>query len=170
MNAGHRPESFSIQLVCLAIWKEALRVCQTDSGSGGSANDADNQERSTASSRSLIEQEFASAFERAEFFSTYIDDDASAELPDAMELIYQTALALGRGGAVDEFMGSMTNAASAYEKGAALLNFLVVEATALPIKPPLLLSDGDRHRLRHYAKKLTAHQLQCIASAQKLTS
>lgn len=71
---------------------------------------------------------------------------------------------------VDEFMGSMTKAASAYEKGAALLYFLVVEATALPIQPPLLLSNGDKHRLRRYADRLTAHQHQCIANAQKLTS
>lgn len=78
MNAGHRPESFSIQLVCLAIWKEALRVCQTwadtDPGYGGSANSGNSQERSIASSRSFIEQEFALAVERAEFLSAYIDD------------------------------------------------------------------------------------------------
>jgi hypothetical protein len=51
-------------------------------------------------------------------------------------------------------------------QAAALLYFLVVEAAHLPIQPPLLLSDTDRHRLRRYADALTAHQHQCTATAQ----
>lgn len=63
-------------------------------------------------------------------------------------------------------MGSMANASSAYEKAASLLYFLVVEAVSLPIQPPLLLSDIDRHRLRRYYDNITARQHQCAASAQ----
>lgn len=176
MTAGLGLEAFSIQLVCLAIWKEALRVCQTwaetigaseNTGSSkgrGSSEDVENQERSVANTCSLMEREFASAVERAESLAVHINN--GDEMPDAMELIFQTALALGKAGAVDELMDSMRNAASAYEKAAALLYFLVVEAAALPIQPPLLLSDIDRHRLRRYADALTAHQHQCTAAAQ----
>lgn len=67
---------------------------------------------------------------------------------------------------VDELMGSMSNASSAYEKAAALLYFLVVEAATLPIQPPLLLSDIDRHRLRRYYDNITARHHQCAATAQ----
>ncbi|KAG0565042.1 hypothetical protein KC19_8G158600 [Ceratodon purpureus] len=179
MNAGLGLESFSIQLVCLAIWKEALRVCQTwaeivgdseNAGSSkgrGSSEDVESQERSVANTCSLMEREFAFAVERAESLAVHINiGDACAEMPDAMELIFQTALALGKTGAVDEFMGNMTNAASAYEKAAALLYFLVVEAAHMPIQPPLLLSDIDRHRLRRYADALTVRQHQCTITAQ----
>lgn len=85
MNAGLGLESFSIQLVCLAIWKEALRVCQTwadivgdseNAGSSkgrGSSEDVESQERSVANTCSLMEQEFAFAVERAESLAVHIN-------------------------------------------------------------------------------------------------
>lgn len=86
--------------------------------------------------------------------------------PLSLVLVISTKESVVVGCQVDELMDSMRNAASAYEKAAALLYFLVVEAAALPIQPPLLLSDIDRHRLRRYADALTAHQHQCTAAAQ----
>lgn len=87
------------------------------------------------------------------------------EMPDAMELIFQTALAVGRAAAVEELMGNTTNAAVAYSKAAALFYFLVVEAASLPLQPPLLLSPMATHRLHHYADVVTARQHQCTAAA-----
>uniref|UniRef100_A0A7I4BJ86 Protein kinase domain-containing protein n=1 Tax=Physcomitrium patens TaxID=3218 RepID=A0A7I4BJ86_PHYPA len=172
MNVGLRVEAFSIQLVCLAIWKEALRVCQTwadsehvgSSGGKGSSEDVESQDRSIANTCSFMEREFSFAVERAESLAVHIN--TGDEMPDALELIFQSALALGKEGAVDELMGSMSNASSAYEKAAALLYFLVVEAATLPIQPPLLLSDIDRHRLRRYYDNITARHHQCAATAQ----
>lgn len=66
---------------------------------------------------------------------------------------------------VDELMGNMEIAATSYEKAAALLDFLVIEAATLPIVPPLLLSDTDRNRIRGYAHVVTARHRQCIAMA-----
>ncbi|XP_024359687.1 serine/threonine-protein kinase ATG1c isoform X2 [Physcomitrium patens] len=172
MNKELGLEAFVIQLVCLAIWKEALHVCQTwadsehvgSNGGRGGSEDIESQERSVANTCSLMEREFAFAVERAESLAIHID--IADEMPDAMELIFQSALELGKAGAVDELMGSMANASSAYEKAASLLYFLVVEAVSLPIQPPLLLSDIDRHRLRRYYDNITARQHQCAASAQ----
>ncbi|KAH8957799.1 hypothetical protein BDL97_07G109800 [Sphagnum fallax] len=172
LEARQALESFSLQLVCLAIWKEALRVCQAWAeavGEGGrnfSLNEAGNDEISAANACSLMEQEFAFAVERAEFLASHISTvDASVEMPDAMELVFQTALAVGRAAAVEELMGNTTNAAVAYSKAAALFYFLVAEAASLPLQPPLLLSPMATHRLRHYADVVTARQHQCTAAA-----
>lgn len=51
---------------------------------------------------------------------------------------------------VEELMGNVSNAAVAYAKAGALLYFLVVEAAALPLQPPLLLSPIDRYHLPFY--------------------
>jgi serine/threonine-protein kinase ULK/ATG1 len=85
MNKGLGLQSFSIQLVCLAIWKEALRVCQTwaeivgDSENGGSSRGrgssehVGSQETSVANTCSLMEREFAFAVERAESLAVHIN-------------------------------------------------------------------------------------------------
>lgn len=67
---------------------------------------------------------------------------------------------------MEELYGKLTSAAEVYAKAASLLYFLVVEAVALPLQPPLLLSDNDRHRLRKYADHVTLRQHQCIVNAQ----
>ena len=85
MNAGLGLESFSIQLVCLAIWREALRVCQTwaqivdDSENTGSSKgrdsseDIEGQEKSVANTCAIMEREFAFAVERAETLAVHIN-------------------------------------------------------------------------------------------------
>jgi len=95
MNAGLGIESFSIQLVCLAIWKEALRVCQTwaeivgdsenagTSKGRGSSEDVESQESSVANTCSLMEREFALAVERAESLAVHINiGDGKSAVPD----------------------------------------------------------------------------------------
>lgn len=86
MEAGQGLESFSIQLVSLAIWKEALRVCQTwavnvgdreDQGSNKerdiSTEEAQSEETSAANACSLMEREFAFAVERAECLASQLN-------------------------------------------------------------------------------------------------
>uniref|UniRef100_A0A7I4FA61 Protein kinase domain-containing protein n=1 Tax=Physcomitrium patens TaxID=3218 RepID=A0A7I4FA61_PHYPA len=83
--AGQQLESFSIQLLCLAIWKEALRVCQTwacnvgDFGKvcsnerGSISEGGESDERSAANACSLVEREFAFAVGRAESLAVHIN-------------------------------------------------------------------------------------------------
>ncbi|TYI77140.1 hypothetical protein E1A91_D06G125800v1 [Gossypium mustelinum] len=71
----------------------------------------------------------------------------STEMPNAMETIFQAALALGRHGGVDELMGDMESAALLYSKAERLLVFLLVEAPSLILNPPFSLTNLDRYRL-----------------------
>ncbi|KAJ7269975.1 hypothetical protein O6H91_Y397300 [Diphasiastrum complanatum] len=87
-------------------------------------------------------------------------------MPDAIEIIFQEALAVGRVGAAEELIGNVTYAAKAYSKSAALLYFLLVEGSSLPLVPPLVLSPSDRYRLRRYANMLTARLHQCALLQQ----
>lgn len=188
LKAEKQLEAFSSQLVCLAIWKQALHICYdwaaaatatggspssdviiSDEALNSSANIAHVSEevdfQGAATACSMMEREFLIAVERAEKHAPL---DVNAEMPDAMEAIYQEALALGRKGAVDELMGRMKDAASLYSKSATLLYFLLVEATSLTLNPPFSLSSSDRHRLRRYIEMLTFRQNQCSADTISL--
>ncbi|XP_048233648.1 serine/threonine-protein kinase ATG1a isoform X2 [Ricinus communis] len=112
-NAGLFLESFSVELVVLAIWKKALHICNSwlasSAGSelpesssanesnpdhGGRANKMDLDRPSSACK--WAEQEFVAAYNRAEKLSDHISNmDAAAQMPDAMEIIFQKALAVG---------------------------------------------------------------------------
>jgi serine/threonine-protein kinase ULK/ATG1 len=74
-------------------------------------------------------------------------------------------LVLGRAGAVDELMGNFDAAVVAYGKASALLYFLMVEAPAVPLVPPLVLRSMDRLRLRRYASSIAARHAVCAAAA-----
>lgn len=187
LRAEKQLEAFSTQLVCLAIWKQALHTCYlwASSATGGSSPSSDviisnlalnnsaniahmSEEvnfQGAAAACSQMEHEFLIAVERAE---KYAPSDASAEMPDAMEAIFQEALVLGRKGAVDELMGNMKDAASLYSKSATLLYFLLIEATSLELNPRFLLSSSDRHRLHRYIDMLTFRQNQCSAETMAL--
>ncbi len=71
-------ESFSIQLVCWAIWKEVLWVFQAwvetigEVGRNLSLNEASNDEILVANAYSFMEQEFAFAIECVEFLALHI--------------------------------------------------------------------------------------------------
>ncbi|XP_021897284.1 serine/threonine-protein kinase ATG1a-like isoform X5 [Carica papaya] len=121
-KAGELLESFSVELVVLAIWKKVYEI----SGSWMSSREegklpgtysakesAVNLEGTSLAPRSegnvdfinplsvymWAEQGFIVACDRAEQLSDHFRNmDATAEMPDAMEIIYQKALALGKAG------------------------------------------------------------------------
>ncbi|KAK8532014.1 hypothetical protein V6N12_053466 [Hibiscus sabdariffa] len=172
-EAGRHLEAFSIQLVILAIWKQALHICHTQAASAmeGSPSQETSRLRKSASKKhgtsdleecpedvsSEIEREFLREVEHAEELAKSIEP-GSTEMPDAMEMIFQTALALGRRGGVDELMGEMESAAILYSKAVCLLVFLLVEAPSLILNPPFSLTNSDRYRLRTYIDFLRNRQ------------
>ncbi|OVA17775.1 Protein kinase domain [Macleaya cordata] len=185
VKAGKQLEAFSIQLVILAVWKQALHICHTHAASAleGSPNQETTRVRRSTSRKpsypdtrecldtidsqgpkavcSQIEKEFLFEVGHAEELAKTLDPmDGSMEMPDAMETIYQSALALGRRGAVDELMGEMESAVSLYSKAVRLLIFLLVEAPSLILNPPFSLTNTDRIRLRTYIDILNNRQSQ----------
>ncbi|XP_039007527.1 serine/threonine-protein kinase ATG1a-like isoform X2 [Hibiscus syriacus] len=124
-NAGLFLESFSIELVVLALWKKALQICgswiasapENESHGSSSANQTTTNVRGNAdlglalnseygvdsnrpsSACIFVEQGFIAACDRTEKLSCHLKDlDATAKMPDAMEIIYQTALTIGTNG------------------------------------------------------------------------
>ncbi|KAH9736187.1 serine/threonine-protein kinase ATG1c [Citrus sinensis] len=172
-------EGFSIQLVILAIWKQALHICHTQAASAmdGSPSGESTRLRSSRKKHgtpdtedcpgvntqgledmsSQIEKEFLREVEHAEELAKVIEP-GSTEMPDAMETIFQAALAFGRHGGVDELMGDMESATLLYSKAVRLLVFLLVEAPSLILNPPFSLTNSDRYRLRNYIDILNNRQ------------
>eukprot|EP00850_Spirogloea_muscicola_P021113 SM000237S08130 [mRNA] locus=s237:115968:120950:+ [translate_table: standard] len=220
LEGGQALESLSVQLLCLAIWREAVEVCKeavarsgdggNTSGQGHGAAVSEQPQPPAGTSASLhmaspgdefsadvvqdsrqqrpegrrkevraggrglaalvpglVEREYLQAVERAKEVAEHLGDRAHQVLPDAVELVFQAALAVGRGGAVEELMGNLGNAAVAYSKSAALFNLLLVEVPALALlQPPLELTSVDRGRLRRYADSVATRQSHC--SEQRL--
>ncbi|KAJ8899922.1 hypothetical protein K2173_019626 [Erythroxylum novogranatense] len=177
IEAGRQLEAFSIQLVILAIWKQALDICHTQAVSAieGSPSQANTNSRKGSSKKlgspdaedcnfpgpenvsGQIEREFLREVEHAEELSKVIEPGGT-EMPDAMEVIFQSALALGRHGGVEELMGDMDYAALLYSRAVRLLYFLLVEAPSLIMNPPFSLTNSDRYRLRKYIDILNNRQ------------
>ncbi|KAJ6407812.1 hypothetical protein OIU84_011168 [Salix udensis] len=177
INAGRQLEAFSIQLVILAIWKQALHICHTQAASAieGSPSQESSRLRRRSSMKhgtpdtedcpdvgpenmsTRIEGEFLQEVDRAEELAKAIEP-GSMEMPDAMETIFQSALSLGRHGGVDELIGNMENAALLYSRAERLLVFLLVEAPSLVLNPPFSLTNSDRYRLRRYIDVLNNRQ------------
>ncbi|XP_028772975.1 serine/threonine-protein kinase ATG1c [Neltuma alba] len=180
MVAGKQLEAFSIQLVILAIWKQALHICHAQAASameGSPSQETTRCRRSTDMKHgssdseecldgnvlgpkdilSQIESEFLREFEHAEELAKAVQP-GNTEMPDAMETIFQSALAFGRHGGVEELMGEMDNAAALYSKAVLLLMFLLVEAPSLILNPPFSLTNTDRYRLRTYIDDLNNRQ------------
>lgn len=177
-------EAFSIQLVVLAIWKQALHICHAQAASaldagpstreirdrdgGGNKKDASGSEEVSTSLpqhlsevSSQIERAFLHEVSRADELARELGPvDEATEMPDAMEMVFQAALAYGRNGAVDELMENMENATAAYSKAVRLLAFLLVEAPSLILNPPFSLTNSDRFRLRSYIDVLSSRQSQ----------
>ncbi|CAN6723974.1 unnamed protein product [Malus baccata var. baccata] len=178
-EARKHPEAFSIQLVILAIWKQALHICHTQAASAmeGSPSQETARFRTTSKKQSSpdmdesldvntqgpedisseIEREFLREVEHAEELAKAIEP-GHAEMPDAMETIFQSALVFGRHGGVDELMGDMEGAAVFYTKAVRLLVFLLVEAPSLILNPPFSLTNSDRYRLQTYIGILNNRQ------------
>ncbi|XP_060176800.1 serine/threonine-protein kinase ATG1c-like isoform X2 [Lycium barbarum] len=169
--AGRHLEAFSIELVMLAIWKQALHICNTQAASAiqGSPNQKTtklreilrdsrvslNIKEDTCSILRLenvlthIQRAFLNEVGKAEELAKHIEP-GNTEVPDAMEIIFQSALDLGRKGAVDEYMSRTENAVVFYSKAVCLLKFLQVEAPSLILNPPFSLTNSDRCRLGSY--------------------
>ncbi|XP_042427436.1 serine/threonine-protein kinase ATG1c-like isoform X1 [Zingiber officinale] len=171
---GQHHEAFSVQLLVLAIWKQALRICHAEAASTSDVSPLPEQKirknciSNTAEylncidSRVLnpvcseIERDFLLAVEYAEELASDINQKtAPSELPDAIEIIFQSALTLGRQGGVDEMMGNMERASCQYSKAVSLLRFLLVEAPSLVLSPSFTPTISDRYRLRTYIDALS---------------
>ncbi|MFS7943436.1 putative protein kinase Group-Pl-3 family [Helianthus anomalus] len=177
--AENRLEAFSIQLVILAIWKQALDICHTQAASA--IKGSPSPETTTFNATTLkeldnldiqecleaatspqdicchIEKIFLSEVDNAEQLAKVIES-GNVGMPDAMETIFQAALDFGRRGAVDECMGFTDNAAGFYSKAVRLLTFLLVEAPSLILNPPFSITNSDRYRLRTYIDVLNNRQ------------
>ncbi|XP_061996304.1 serine/threonine-protein kinase ATG1a [Rosa rugosa] len=182
-NAGLYLESFSVELVVLAIWKKALQICSSwlasiekdepESSSanassvvqgGLSLNNSENVDFTRPSSVSVwAEQGFLVAFDRAEKLSYHVQDmDGAAEVPDAMEIIFQKALDVGTKAAVDEYMENKGSAAALYTKAMLLLSFIAGEATSLPLSPPFYLAPANKKRVQQYMVNLESHRIKFL--------
>ncbi|KAG6580516.1 Serine/threonine-protein kinase ATG1c, partial [Cucurbita argyrosperma subsp. sororia] len=181
ITAGRQLEAFSIQLVILAIWKKALDICHTQAASAleGSPGQGSAEFRRSLSKKpgsslgkeshlivnshqpvdisSQVEREFLREVEYAEELAKIVEP-GNTEMPDAIETVFQSALAFGRHGGVEELMGEMETAAALYSKAAQLLVFLLVEAPSLILNPPFSLTNSDRYRLRSYIDILNNRQ------------
>ncbi|KAG8096613.1 hypothetical protein GUJ93_ZPchr0013g35936 [Zizania palustris] len=172
-------EAFSIQLVVLATWRQAIHICNSYASSAtrespssditakGVGSDiphllANSQVVDDACMH--IERLFLVEMEYAEELASTIGQTIDAtEMPDAIEIIFQSALQLGRHGGVDEMMGKSATAMARYTKAICMLRFLLIEAPSLALNPPLSLTRADRQRLRTYIEALNTRlvPLQC---------
>ncbi|CAN8254613.1 unnamed protein product [Cochlearia groenlandica] len=162
VKSGKQLEAFSIQLVILAIWNQALHICHTQGVSGIEGiprQDINKVKRNIGHEGpekilSQIQTEFVQEVDRAEELAKFVES-GNTKMPDAMEIIFQEALSLGVRGGVDEVvMGEAENAANVYTKAVRLLVFLVVEAHTLILNPPLTLTNSVRYRIRTYIDAL----------------
>uniref|UniRef100_A0A0D3FGP4 Protein kinase domain-containing protein n=2 Tax=Oryza TaxID=4527 RepID=A0A0D3FGP4_9ORYZ len=165
-------EGFSIQLVVLATWKQAIYICTSYASSATRESPShdvtakgfgSNAPHLLANSQLLydtcmeIESQFLVQMEYAEELANTIGQTIDAtEMPDAIEIIFQTALNLGRHGGVDEMMGKSASAMVLYSKAVSMLRFLLTEAPSLALNPALSLTRDDRRRLRTYIEAVNA--------------
>ncbi|KAM3288044.1 serine/threonine-protein kinase ATG1c isoform X2 [Capsicum chacoense] len=176
---GKHLEAFSIELVILAIWKQALHICHMQAASAieGSPNQEITKlteilrdirvspkiKEDTCNTLGLenvlshIQRAFLNEVGKGEEIAKHIEP-GNAEVPDAMEMIFQSALELGRKGAVDEYMGRTKTAVVLYSKAVRLLAFLLVEAPSLIVNPPFVLTNTDCCRLGNYIDVLKKRQ------------
>ncbi|KAL6847505.1 hypothetical protein ACP4OV_022531 [Aristida adscensionis] len=167
---GLELEALSIELVILAIWKEALDACSlfmhaVDDGnfSAKSNNSSLNVEQGLdftkpASVCSWAESGFMMAYDRAEEISHRLqENNDNTEMPDAMEIIFQTALGYGKSGAAYEVLGQQSRSVALYSKAIILLTFILHEASTLPLNPPFSLSPSNQQRIHRYIADLKSH-------------
>ncbi|PNY08701.1 serine/threonine kinase family protein [Trifolium pratense] len=140
--------------------QEASRYRRSTSKKHGSPDSEECLDENTQVPKDLlsqIESDFLREFEHAEELAKTIEP-GNTEMPDAMETIFQSALAFGRHGGVEELMGDTESAAALYSKAVRLLVFLLVEGPSLILNPPFSLTNSDRYRLRNYIDILNNRQ------------
>ncbi|KAI9181644.1 hypothetical protein LWI28_017068 [Acer negundo] len=179
-NAGLFLESFSVELVVLAIWKKVFQICDSwmtseselpSTSSGNKSTlvqdgtcSASNSDFSNPSSVAMwAEKGFILAFDRAEKLSNYVRD-MNVEMPDAMEIIYHKALSVGKSGGVEEYMENKITASKLYSKSMLLLSFIVGEATSLPLNPPFSLTPANKKLIQSYIDNLQSRQSHFLTS------
>ncbi|KAL2575423.1 hypothetical protein AAZV13_16G015000 [Glycine max] len=91
----------------------------------------------------------------------------AAEMPDAMEIIFQKALLIGTSGAVDEYMEIRDRAAASYSKAMLLLSFIVTEAENLPLNPPFSLVSTNKERILQYIHSLQSRKKSSAESSSE---
>jgi len=102
IKSGRHLEAFSIQLIVLATWKQAIHICNSYAASA--ARESPSHDISIADDECMqIERRFLIAVEYAEELAGTVGQipDATA-MPDAVEIIFQSALELGRHGGVSK--------------------------------------------------------------------
>ncbi|TVU48586.1 hypothetical protein EJB05_08227, partial [Eragrostis curvula] len=184
-------ESLSVELVLLAIWKEALDACSLWMDATGDGNLAKSSQehflpksdRSSLNvSRGLdftrpvsvcswAESEFMKAYDRAEKISQRLRaNDDNTEMPDAMDLIFQTALEYGKSGAANEVLGHQSRSIALYSKAIILHTFILQEAPVLPLNPPFSLSPSNQQRIHRYIANLKSHLCSAQVAGQQQRS
>ncbi|ESW07327.1 hypothetical protein PHAVU_010G120500 [Phaseolus vulgaris] len=181
-------ESLAVELVVLAIWKKALEISNSwlasltgnelpESSSSNESRSSINMELSQTSEPKIdfsdppsvsmwAKHEFIVAVDRAEKLSCRIQNmDGAAEMPDAMEIIFQSALSIGTNGAVDEYMENRDRANESYSRAMLLLSFLVREAENLPLNPPFSLIATNKERILQYIHKLQSRKKSSLESS-----
>ncbi|CAL9245450.1 unnamed protein product [Arabidopsis halleri] len=164
-NTGQVKESFAVTLVVLAVWRKALEIC--DSWMMSVGEDNVNPDPTTAPETSIpdlnspapaktwVTQEFVTAFNQAENSSTQLNETSAAtHMPDAMETIYERALAYGKSGGAEEYLSNKESAATLYKKAILLLSFIIEEAVTLSLNPPFSLTPDDKKRILYYISNL----------------
>ncbi|ESQ43878.1 hypothetical protein EUTSA_v10005839mg [Eutrema salsugineum] len=164
-NAGQVKESFAVTLVVLAVWTKALEIC--DSWMTSVGEDRVNPDPTTAPETSIpdlnspalaktwVTQEFVTAFNQAENSSTQLNETSAAtHMPDAMETVYEKALAYGKSGGAEEYLNNKESAATLYKKAILLLSFIIEEAVTLSLNPPFSLTLDDKKRILYYISNL----------------
>ncbi|CAL4937352.1 unnamed protein product [Urochloa decumbens] len=153
LSKGLYLEALSIELLLLAIWKEALDACSLFMD----APDGLDFSR-PVSVRSWVESGFMKAYDRAEKISHILRKSYdNTEMPDAMDVIFQTALEHGKSGAANEVLGHRSRSTALYSKSIILLTFILQEAPMLPLNPPFSLSPSDQQRIHSYIANLKSH-------------
>ncbi|CAH8322799.1 unnamed protein product [Eruca vesicaria subsp. sativa] len=161
-NAGQVKESFAVTLVVLAAWRKALEICDSWMVSVGedrvntTTPETSNPDlNSPEVAKTWVTQEFVTAFNQAETSSTQLNQTSAAtHMPDAMETIYEKALAYGKSGGAEEYLNNKESAARLYKKAILLLSFIIEEAVTLPLSPPFSLTPDDKKRILYYISNL----------------
>ncbi|XP_047161447.1 serine/threonine-protein kinase ATG1a isoform X1 [Vigna umbellata] len=193
-DTGLYLESLAVELVILAIWKKALEICNSwmaslttsgfpESSSTNESISSSNVELPQTSELKInfsdppsvsmwAKHEFVLAVDRAEKLSCRVQNmDGAAEMPDAMEIIFQNALSIGTSGAVDEYMENRDRASASYSRAMLLLSFLVREAENLPLNPPFSLIATNKERILQYIYTLQSRKKSSLeSSSNKLLS
>ncbi|KAI3985042.1 hypothetical protein MKX01_004810 [Papaver californicum] len=164
VEAGKQLEAFSIQLVILAVWKQALLKCHTYVASvleGSPNQESARVRRSTYRKHSYSDsrgspdkmnaqgpQAVCSQIERDFLFEVGQAEELSKSL-DPIDGAYSSSIRVCSLGLlylhiVDELMGVTETAYSSYSKSVHLLVFLPVEAPSLILNPSFFLTNTDR--------------------------